>query len=160
METGADHPLVVPVTPLAVGRAGERSPQYKGQRPLTLLGRGRGSAGEATRKNHEPPVDLGSLIRGGDWMRYLGRGGRGGGTNRLNRAAFSLGMLAAGGELDKDLIQDELLADALAVGLPEREARASIRADFGPAAENHAAGQPADHQRETLSANLSPSVRR
>ena len=48
-------------------------------------------------------------------------------NNRLNRAAFSLGMLAAGGELDQDLVEDELLAASLAIGLPEREARASIR---------------------------------
>lgn len=48
-------------------------------------------------------------------------------NNRLNRAAFSLGMLAAGGELDEDLVEDELLTAALAAGLPEREARASIR---------------------------------
>jgi hypothetical protein len=48
-------------------------------------------------------------------------------NNRLNRAAFSLGMLAAGGELDEDLVEDELLAAALAAGLPEREARASSR---------------------------------
>lgn len=47
-------------------------------------------------------------------------------NNRLNRAAFSLGMLAAGGELDHALVEDELLAAALAAGLPEREAQASI----------------------------------
>lgn len=48
-------------------------------------------------------------------------------NHRLNRAAFSLGMLAAGGEVDEDLVEAELLAAALATGLPEREARASIR---------------------------------
>jgi hypothetical protein len=48
-------------------------------------------------------------------------------NNRLNRAAFCLGMLIAGGELDEDLVQDELLAAALDVGLPDREATASIR---------------------------------
>jgi hypothetical protein len=47
-------------------------------------------------------------------------------NNRLNRAAFSLGMLAAGGELDEQWVEDQLLAAALAAGLPEREARASI----------------------------------
>lgn len=47
-------------------------------------------------------------------------------NNRLNRAAFSLGMLAAGGELDEHLVEDELLGAALDVGLPEGEARASI----------------------------------
>lgn len=36
-------------------------------------------------------------------------------------------MLAAGGELDEHLLEDELLAAALGAGLTEREARASIR---------------------------------
>jgi hypothetical protein len=48
-------------------------------------------------------------------------------NDRLNRAAFSLGMLAAGGELDHALVEAELLAAALDVALPEGEARASIR---------------------------------
>jgi hypothetical protein len=48
-------------------------------------------------------------------------------NNRLNRAAFCLGMLVAGGELPDQLVEDELLAAALDAGLPEREARASIR---------------------------------
>lgn len=47
-------------------------------------------------------------------------------NNRLNRAAFCLGMLVAGGELDAALVEDELLAAALAVGLTEGEATASI----------------------------------
>jgi hypothetical protein len=48
-------------------------------------------------------------------------------NDRLNRAAFSLGMLVAGGEVDQALVEAELLAAALAAALPEREARASIR---------------------------------
>jgi len=48
-------------------------------------------------------------------------------NNRLNRAAFSLGMLIAGGELDETVVEGELLAAALDAGLPEREATASIR---------------------------------
>jgi hypothetical protein len=55
------------------------------------------------------------------------RGAVGDRNNRLNRAAFCLGVLAAGGELDEVLVEDELLAAALDAGLPEREARASIR---------------------------------
>lgn len=48
-------------------------------------------------------------------------------NNRLNRAAFCLGMLVAGGELDEVLVEDELLTAARHVGLGEGEARASIR---------------------------------
>jgi hypothetical protein len=48
-------------------------------------------------------------------------------NNRLNRAAFCLGMLVAGGELSETLVDDDLLAAALDVGLTEAEARASIR---------------------------------
>lgn len=55
-------------------------------------------------------------------------------NHRLNRAAFSLGMLAAGGELDEDLVEDELLTAALATGLPDREARASIRSGLAAGA--------------------------
>ena len=51
----------------------------------------------------------------------------GGRNDRLNRAAFSLGMLIAGGELDQALVEAELLSAALDVALPEAEARASIR---------------------------------
>jgi len=51
----------------------------------------------------------------------------GGRNDQLNRAAFSLGMLTAGGELDQALVEAELLAAAVAVALPEGEARASIR---------------------------------
>lgn len=48
-------------------------------------------------------------------------------NNRLNRAAFCLGMLVAGGELDGLLVEDELLAAAVDAGLSEGEARTSIR---------------------------------
>jgi hypothetical protein len=47
-------------------------------------------------------------------------------NNRLNRAAFSLAMLVAGGELDALLVEEELLTAALEVGLTEAEAQASI----------------------------------
>ena len=44
-------------------------------------------------------------------------------NHRLNRAAFSLGMLAAGGELDAAQVEDELLDAALDLGLPERRSQ-------------------------------------
>lgn len=46
--------------------------------------------------------------------------------NRLNRAAFCLGMLVAGGELDEALVGNRSLGAALDAGLPEAEARASL----------------------------------
>jgi hypothetical protein len=56
-------------------------------------------------------------------------------NNRLNRAAFSLGMLAAGGELDRALVEEELLAAAAAAaGLGETEARASVRSGLNAGA--------------------------
>ncbi len=39
----------------------------------------------------------------------------------LNRAAFALGQLVAGGELDEELVRDRLIDAALACGLPEYE---------------------------------------
>lgn len=47
-------------------------------------------------------------------------------NNRLNRAAFSLGTLVAGGELDAVLVERELVAAALAAGLSEPETRVSV----------------------------------
>ncbi|HVW31604.1 MAG TPA: bifunctional DNA primase/polymerase, partial [Acidimicrobiia bacterium] len=47
-------------------------------------------------------------------------------NNQLTRAAFCLGRRAAGGELDRALVEAELLAAAIDVGLTEPEARASI----------------------------------
>jgi hypothetical protein len=47
-------------------------------------------------------------------------------NTRLNRAAFCLGMLVAGGELDGALVEDALLAAAFEAGLSEGEARASM----------------------------------
>jgi len=44
----------------------------------------------------------------------------------LNRAAFNLGQLVAGGELGWGEVEDALLEAAQAAGLPEREARATI----------------------------------
>jgi hypothetical protein len=58
-------------------------------------------------------------------LRY-GPKSAGGRNNRLNRAAFCLGMLVAGGELDGTPVDDEVLAAALDAGLPEAEARASV----------------------------------
>ena len=66
---------------------------------------------------------LAALRREEDAVRHAPMGSR---NNRLNRAAFSLGMLVAGGELDALLVEQTLTAAALDGGLPEAEARASL----------------------------------
>lgn len=48
-------------------------------------------------------------------------------NDTLNRAAFSLGSLVAGGDLDRHRVETALLAIALSVGLSESEARATIK---------------------------------
>lgn len=48
-------------------------------------------------------------------------------NDTLNRAAFNLGQLAAGGALDQATVEDDLLTAALAVGLGEHEARRTIK---------------------------------
>lgn len=48
-------------------------------------------------------------------------------NDTLNRAAFSLGSLVAGGELDKHQVEATLLSAAISIGLPESEARATIK---------------------------------
>lgn len=48
-------------------------------------------------------------------------------NDTLNKAAFALGQLVAGGELDRARIEYDLLDAALACGLGEHEARATIR---------------------------------
>ncbi|MFQ5736778.1 MAG: YfjI family protein, partial [Thermodesulfobacteriota bacterium] len=48
-------------------------------------------------------------------------------NDTLNRAAFSLGTLVAGGELDKRPVEVALLSAAISIGLTEFEARATIK---------------------------------
>lgn len=48
-------------------------------------------------------------------------------NDALNRAAFSLGRLVAGGELPENLVFEALLAAAMATGLGQREADRTIR---------------------------------
>jgi hypothetical protein len=59
----------------------------------------------------------------------------------LNGAAFSLGRLVGGGELGEALVGEALLAAALAVGLGEREAVATIRSGSEQARRCHARQQ-------------------
>ncbi len=48
-------------------------------------------------------------------------------NDRLNRAAFNLGQIAAGGELDRRRVEVALESAALGIGLSERETAATIR---------------------------------
>ncbi|HVL07031.1 MAG TPA: bifunctional DNA primase/polymerase [Acidimicrobiales bacterium] len=66
-----------------------------------------------------------------DAVRRLVEGQR---NHGLNRAAFCLGTLVAGGELAEDLVHRELLAAALAVGLGEQEADRTICSGLGASA--------------------------
>lgn len=56
----------------------------------------------------------------------LGETGEGGRNDALNKAAFSLAQLAAGGELDAEHAKQELARVALDIGLEEDEAAATI----------------------------------
>jgi len=55
-------------------------------------------------------------------LKELTDAGEGGRHETLNKVAFSLGMLAAGGELDPDKTCEAILAAAVAVGLEEDDA--------------------------------------
>jgi putative DNA primase/helicase len=48
-------------------------------------------------------------------------------NDRLNKAAFSLGQIIAGGGLDRDIVEAALLTAATTAGLPETEARRTIQ---------------------------------
>jgi len=48
-------------------------------------------------------------------------------NDTLNRSAFSIGQLIAGGELDQVKVEDNLLTAAIRAGLPENEARRTIQ---------------------------------
>jgi hypothetical protein len=50
----------------------------------------------------------------------------GGRNDALNRAAFALAQLAAGGELDEERAKDELMEQALRIGLEPEESKATI----------------------------------
>lgn len=47
-------------------------------------------------------------------------------NDQLNKSAFSLGQLVAGGEIDRLQVETDLLAAAISIGLDEHEARATI----------------------------------
>lgn len=77
----------------------------------------------APRPEGASPYGMAALDAETEAVRRLVEGQR---NDGLNRAAFSLGTLVAGGELAEDLVHRELLTAALAVGLGELEARRTI----------------------------------
>lgn len=66
----------------------------------------------------------------------LARTPQGGRNEQLNKSAFSLGQLVAGGALDEHEVADKLTTVALAIGLDERETRATIRSGLSAGAES------------------------
>ena len=68
----------------------------------------------------------------------------------LNRAAFALGQLVAGGELERAEVEAALLAAALRIGLDEREAAATLRSGLDAGAlEPRTAPEP-EHRPATV----------
>jgi hypothetical protein len=65
-----------------------------------------------------------ALEREAQGVRCAAEGGR---NHSLNRAAFALGQLVAGGHLDEEAGRSHLAAAATAAGLGEREIAATIR---------------------------------
>jgi hypothetical protein len=65
-----------------------------------------------------------ALARESELVRTAEPGGR---NRRLNRAAFCLGQLVAGGAIDRRTVESALLGAALDCGLGPREAEATIR---------------------------------
>lgn len=65
-----------------------------------------------------------------DEIDLLGRTPEGSRNDQLNRAAFALGQLIAGGELAERHARSDLLGVALMIGLPEPEARQTLDSGF------------------------------
>ena len=51
-------------------------------------------------------------------------------NHALNRSAFAIGQVVAGGELDEMHARAELLSTGLAIGLPEPEVRQTLESGF------------------------------
>jgi hypothetical protein len=87
-------------------------------RPVTAT-----TADSVVQAAHPDLYAIGAVARELGGLALAERGGR---NTALNTAAFSLGQLIGGGELDEGTVRAALLQKALEVGLPEAEARASI----------------------------------
>jgi hypothetical protein len=65
----------------------------------------------------------------------------GGRNDTLNSAAYSLGQLVAGGELDHGAVAGALLGVAVSIGLPEKESRATIDSGMKSGASHPRSGE-------------------
>ena len=76
----------------------------------------------------------------------VARAAEGSRNHTLNRAAFCIGQLVAGGEVAVDDAVDHLLSAAIGVGLPEGEARATIASGLaaGRQSPRHPSVRPGD----------------
>jgi uncharacterized protein (DUF927 family) len=63
-------------------------------------------------------------------------------NDTLNRAAFALGQLVAGGQLDRPEVEDQLRSAAIVVGLSEHEIQKSIASGLGKGIESPRAPEP------------------
>lgn len=121
--------VVLPPSSLAGGTTytWEISPRERDPMPLpralaALLAGGESQAGDAPRRGRA--YALAALDAEVARMAAAPAGSR---NNTLNTAAYSLGRLVGAGLLDRAEVERRLLAAALAAGLGEREARATLR---------------------------------
>lgn len=70
------------------------------------------------------PYGLAALTKEIEILQETMAGGR---NAQLNKAAYSLGQLVAGDELDYDSVEGELLLTAISIGLSEAEAKSTIK---------------------------------
>lgn len=90
--------------------------------PLSL-----GAAGKADYDGDGSAYGLAVLAGELDQLRAAARGTR---NHALNRAAFAVGQVVAGGELEERHARTDLLAAALEISLPEPEARQTLDSGF------------------------------
>lgn len=93
------------------------------ERPATTLA----AAGKAEYEGDGSAYGLAVLTGELNQLRTATPGTR---NHALNRAAFAVGQVVAGGKLEEAHARSELLATALATGLPEPEARQTLDSGF------------------------------
>ena len=94
------------------------------QRRAAGAGGGNGKAMRRVTPGNSSAYGLAGLAAECDEVAGSGEGGR---NDRLNRAAYSVGQLVGGGELERGHAEADLLDAALRCGLGEREATKTLR---------------------------------